>query len=144
MRRAMGNVLPMLLLALMGCGPGEAAVSGTVLLDGKPLEEGNIAFRPLPATAASEAIGGPIKDGKFQVKARPGLNRVEITATRIVPGKVDNFGTPLRESLVPEKYNAQSRPDEGDRQRGKQRIHLRVIVPLIPAASSRKSHRSLR
>jgi hypothetical protein len=108
MRRVTVTVLPVLLLALMGCGPGQATVSGTVALDGKPLEEGNIAFRPLPAKASSEAIGGPIKDGKYEVKARPGLNRVEITATRIVPGKKDNFGTPLRQSIIPIRYNAQS------------------------------------
>ena len=108
MRRVTVTVLPVLLLALMGCSPGQATVSGTVALDGKPLEEGNIAFRPLPATASSEAIGGPIKDGKYEVKARPGLNRVEITATRIVPGKKDNFGTSLRQSIIPIRYNAQS------------------------------------
>jgi hypothetical protein len=108
MHRVTRTVLLGLLLAMMGCGPGEATVSGTVTLDGKPLEEGNIAFRPLPALAKSEARGGPIKDGKYQVKARPGQNRVEITATRVVPGKKDSFGTPLRESIVPEKYNAKS------------------------------------
>jgi hypothetical protein len=108
MHRVIGTVLLGLLLAVTGCGSGEATVSGTITLDGKPLEDGNIAFRPLPALAATEAIGGPIKDGKYQVKARPGQNRVEITATRVVPGKKDAFGTPLRESILPEKYNVQS------------------------------------
>jgi len=108
MHRVASAVLMGLLLALMGCGSGEATVSGTVSLDGKPLEEGHIAFRPLPALAKSEARGGPIKDGKYQVKAQPGQNRVEITATRVVPDKKDSFGTPLRESMIPEKYNAQS------------------------------------
>lgn len=108
MHRVIVTVLLGLLLAMVGCAPGESTVSGTVTLDGKPLEEGNIAFRPLPALAVSEAMGGSIKDGKYQVKARPGQNRVEITATRIVPGKKDNFGTLLRESILPEKYNAKS------------------------------------
>lgn len=108
MRRVLVAVLLGLFLTVTGCGPGEATVSGTVTLDGKPLEEGHIAFRPSPALATSQAMGGSIKDGKYQVKARPGKNLVEITATRVVPGKKDSFGNPLRESIIPKKYNVQS------------------------------------
>jgi hypothetical protein len=108
MRRVLVAVLLGLLVTVTGCGPGGVTVSGTVTLDGEPLKEGHIVFRPVPALAKSEAIGGPIKDGKYQVKARPGQNRVEITATRVVPGTKDSFGNPLQESIIPERYNVES------------------------------------
>lgn len=109
MRRVMVSVLLGLFLSVTGCGPSEVVVSGTVTLDGKPLEEGNIAFRPLPATATSEATGVPIQGGKYQLKVRPGRYRIEITAARAAPGPTDPFGTtPPPKSLIPEKYNARS------------------------------------
>jgi hypothetical protein len=108
MFRALAPGVLALILAGSGCGPGEVAVSGTVTLDGAPLAEGHIAFRPLPALATSEASVGPIKDGKYQLTARPGQNRVEIIATRVVPGQKDSFGNPLRVSIIPAKYNVQS------------------------------------
>ena len=113
MRRASVSVLLSLLLSLTGCGSGEIVVSGTVTLDGKPLEEGNIAFRPLPASATSEATGGPIKGGKYQVKVPPGRNRIEINATRATPGPKGPLGTTAPpKSIIPEKYNAQSKLTE--------------------------------
>jgi hypothetical protein len=97
------------LLTVTGCGPGEVAVSGSVTLDGKPLEEGNIAYRPLPAKATAEATGVPIRGGKYQLKVRPGQYRIEITATRAAPGPKDPFGTtPPPKSIIPQRYNAQS------------------------------------
>ena len=109
MRRVTVSVLLGLLLSVTGCGPGEVVVSGTVTLDGRPLEEGNIAFRPLPATATSEATGVPIQGGKYQLKVRPGRHRIEITATRAAPGAKDPLGTaPAPKSIIPEKYNARS------------------------------------
>ena len=109
MRRVIVSVLAGLILAVTGCGPSEVAVSGTVTLNGKPLKEGNIAFRPLPVSATSEATGGPIVGGKFRVKARPGQHRVEITATQAATGPKDPFGVaPPPKSLIPEKYNGKS------------------------------------
>jgi hypothetical protein len=109
MRRVTVSVLAGLILAATGCGPGEVVVSGIVTLNGKPLEDGYIAFRPLPATATSEAKGGPIKGGTFQVKARPGQYQVEITATQAATGPKGALGvTPPPTSLIPERYNGKS------------------------------------
>jgi hypothetical protein len=109
MRRVLVSVFVGLVLSVTGCGPGEVVVSGNVTLDGKPLEEGNIAFRPFPATATSEATGSPIQGGKYQLKVRPGRYRIEITAARAAPGPKDPLGTtPPPKSIIPEKYNARS------------------------------------
>lgn len=114
MRRATVSILLVVLLPLTGCGPSEVVVSGTVTLDGKPLEDGHIAFRPLPATATAEAAGATIKGGKYQVKVRPGQNRVEITAARAAaPGPKEAIGPlPAPKSIIPERYNVQSKLTE--------------------------------
>ena len=109
MRRVFVSVLAGLILAVTGCGPGEVAVSGTVTLNGKPLDEGNIAFRSLPVSATAEGKGGPIVGGKFGFKIPPGQHRVEITATRAATGPKDPFGVaPPPKSIVPERYNGKS------------------------------------
>ncbi|HEY1188199.1 MAG TPA: hypothetical protein VGE74_11110 [Gemmata sp.] len=99
------------LVTAAGCGgasgPKKMDVSGSVQLDGQPLAEGDIVFIPEDKTAGAE--GGKIKDGKYKMQAREGKNKVEITATRVVPGKKGPMGTEdLLESIVPEKYNTKS------------------------------------
>lgn len=109
MCRMTASVLTGLILTVIGCSSGEVAVSGTVTLDGKPLEEGNIAFRPLPVLATLEATSGLVKGGKYQIKVRPGQNQVEITAIKPIPGPKDPFGMgPPPKSIIPEKYNTKS------------------------------------
>src|SRR3954447_18796867 len=74
---------------LGGCEnkPKPLGVSGTVMLDGKPLPDGSIAL-------LGEAGGAPdtftIKEGKFEGQAIPGKKRVEIRAFR--PGKPTKMG----------------------------------------------------
>ena len=77
-----------LLCGVPGCGGssnGRVEIHGTVKLDGKPVENGAIAFIP------GEGVNGPsagsvIQAGKYQVPALQGpavgKHRVEITATR--------------------------------------------------------------
>lgn len=93
-------------LAVAGCGkggPGKRDVTGTVKLDGKEVPEGDIIFLPEDKTVGAEA--GKIKDGKYSLKARDGKNKVEIRATRLVPGKKGPMGEDAIEDYIPEKYN---------------------------------------
>lgn len=104
-----------LFIGLSGCGSGGKSldVEGTVLLNGKDLEEGDITF--VPEDKNLKAEGGKIANGKFRLKAPIGKCKVEIRATRVVPGKTqpsaagpDAPPEPLRESIVPAKYNDQT------------------------------------
>ncbi|MCA9090684.1 MAG: hypothetical protein KDA90_18845 [Planctomycetaceae bacterium] len=99
-------------LLLSGCGgsgdgPEVFKVSGTVSLDGQPVEEGRILLRK--KSGDGKAFSAPIKDGSFTVTSEAGPMSVEITASRIIPGKFDNSnGTPepVGEMYIPKQYNA--------------------------------------
>lgn len=56
-----------------GCqqGPRRYALSGRVALDGQPLADGAISFRPEEGTPGPSA-GGEIKDGVFSIPASGG------------------------------------------------------------------------
>jgi hypothetical protein len=97
---------------VVGCGGGggpSATVSGEVLVDGKPLEDGNITF-----TGPSGKINaGPISNGRYEgVKAEPGLNKVSLSERRPGPKKAPYPGSkvmhPTIEEGLPEKYNEKS------------------------------------
>ena len=61
------------LLCALGCANDarRAAVSGTVLVDGKPLERGVINFLPVEGTQGPGA-GGAITHGKFALDQQQG------------------------------------------------------------------------
>jgi len=98
------------LFATAGCdsekGPKKIAVSGTVKFDGQPMPDGDIMFTPDDKSVGPE--GGKIKDGKYSFKVREGKNKVQIFATREVPGKKGPMGEQAVEQYVPEKYNNQT------------------------------------
>jgi hypothetical protein len=92
-----------------GCSTGTRTykVSGTVTLDDQPLPEGEILFIPADGKLGPEP--GKIKDGRFESKAKAGKNRVEISASKILPGGVRGAGgEPVPEEYIPERYNVQS------------------------------------
>ncbi len=96
-----------------GCGQSstsnEVTASGEVKLDGAPVETGRILFRELEG--GQQGFSGEIKNGQYSLKCSPGKMRVEITASRIIPGKFDNSnGTPepVGEMYIPKKYNENS------------------------------------
>ena len=79
--------LPLFLLAATaGCGGAEATVSGTVTLDGSPLEQGTVMFVPTQPGKA-QAATGVISGGDYWVQVAktgglfPGEYRVRITAS---------------------------------------------------------------
>jgi hypothetical protein len=101
----------LVLLALLifgGCGdngPTEYGVSGSVTLDGQPIEQGEIQFIPADKQGTLQAC--PIGNGKFECRVTEGQKRVEITATREAPTPAAD-GLPNFVSYIPAAYNAQS------------------------------------
>jgi len=100
----------LLMLVAIGCGdsgPKQLDVSGSVTYDGTDVSSGEIFF-----TSDDKSIGAveaKIKDGKYTTKLREGKHKVEIRASRVVPGKKGPMGTEdLLEAYIPKKYNDQS------------------------------------
>ncbi|HEX3147467.1 MAG TPA: hypothetical protein VHR66_05250 [Gemmataceae bacterium] len=94
------------LLALVGCSGSESSVSGTVLVDGQPLKEGDIIFEPADGNGTPAA--GKIVDGKYTIKIAPGMKKVRINASRPAR-KVDPvMGAAARESMIAKEFNEQS------------------------------------
>jgi len=92
---------------VVGCGgPTPVDVTGNVTLDGQPLSEGDIIFEAADGKVTPGA--GPIKEGKFAIKALPGAKKVKINASK--PAKPDPvMGTIPGESIIPEQYNVKTK-----------------------------------
>jgi hypothetical protein len=87
-----------------GCSSGTPTytVVGTVTFDGKAVAEGDVVFVPADGKTAPEA--GKIKDGKFEMRARPGVQKVQIRAARA--GKYDPvMKEATRVDYIPPRYN---------------------------------------
>ena len=103
-----------------GCGSGvqHLHVYGHVSLNGKPIEEGSIAFTPIKGTTGA-ATGGVIRNGQYDVAEAVGplaggTYRVQIESL-VYRGR--NMRDPMRpqgpaiklpDNTVPSKYNAES------------------------------------
>jgi len=103
----------MTVLCLTGCGPSGPnlhRVAGTVTFDGKPVEEGRIQFRAVDGD--QRAFSGMIESGEYELETVSGKMSVEITASRIVPGKFDESNpgekVPVGEMYIPARYNSQT------------------------------------
>lgn len=62
--------------SVAGCGSapnlhGYIGIKGTVLFDGRPMQDGHVTF--LPAFEAQLMAGCPVKDGRFSIAPRNGL-----------------------------------------------------------------------
>jgi hypothetical protein len=103
------------LAVLSGCsnGPAEGIIRGTVKLDGRPLEQGDIRLTAIDGRAPT--AGAQIVNGRFETRAKVAKFRVQIESN-VLPGgqkadpnkKVDKYAAaqdaaPI--SLVPDKYN---------------------------------------
>lgn len=106
---------------MVGCGGNplnRQAISGTVTLDGKPLDQGSIEFRP---TQGKGVISGAvIHDGQYDIEAEkglpPGEYRVMIFSA-IAPAAPANGGPPGSEPIqgghlnlerIPPKFNVKT------------------------------------
>ena len=105
----------MLVIACLGCGSsdGRMAVKGNVMLEGVPLETGEIVFLPTGSTQGPVAAG-EIKNGEFLIPAAKGpvagTYRVEITADRKTGKKIqaDESSSELVDQYaqyLPARYN---------------------------------------
>lgn len=105
-------ILTLAVCVLSGCDTEPKVtkypVSGTVSLDGKPIESGLIQFNN-PADGGIDVMD--IKDGKFAGEVRAGKRRVEITAMRD-GGEGPMPGIKIQENYIPEKYNRQTTLEE--------------------------------
>ena len=107
-------------LLLLGCsqsGPERAEVSGTVFLNGQPLESGAIQLIPVEGTRGPSA-GAAVINGKYHIPIRQGAtvgkNRVELHGSRRTDRKMqDPTGKPgvltdERTEAFPADYNSRS------------------------------------
>src|SRR5262245_61214826 len=83
-----GALLPL----AFGCGtePKSYRVKGTVTYNEQPVPEGDIHFLSVDGRWGAEA--GKIKDGRYELMAKAGIKRVEITASRARPGGARGAG----------------------------------------------------
>lgn len=101
-----------LALLVVGCGPrdGMVDVGGNVTFDGSPIPDGRILFRMTEGD--QQAFSASIEQGKYLLRMPNGAARVEVTASRLIPGKFveANPGEPeqVGEMYIPEKYNSRS------------------------------------
>ena len=103
--------------ALSGCGSGGeddlVEVSGTVKLDGVPLEKGLIRLEPVDGKGPSAAA--PIANGEYTAKVTPGDKKVSVSAKKPVEGPAGNtkaggaHGSAPTKEMIPAQYNTQSK-----------------------------------
>jgi hypothetical protein len=92
-----------------GCndaGPKTYPVTGTVTLDGQPLQEADIVFVPLDAALGPDA--GQIHDGSFAFRAKAGRKRVEIRTSRPFRINTAMGETTIWKNHLPARYSSQS------------------------------------
>ncbi len=101
--------------SLAGCDMSDPArreypVTGTVKFDGKAVETGSVLFRAVDGD--QRGFGGAIRDGNYELKATAGKMKVQISATRIIPGKFQELNpgekSPVGEMYIPERYNTKT------------------------------------
>jgi hypothetical protein len=115
-----------LLAFALGCGfrgPPTYKVTGTVTCDGVPVEDGEILFIPVEPGLGPDA--GRVRNGAYELRAQAGKKRVEIRASRPLPGKMNPMG-PVYVDYIPEKYNARTTLDAEVRPGGPNRFDYQL------------------
>jgi hypothetical protein len=95
--RAIISLLLLVAATAPGCSrtsANQGNVCGRVMLDGKPVEQGTIAFMPIEDTKGA-ATGGSIENGRYEIVGlhgpAVGWNRVEVHA-RCKTGRMIPYG----------------------------------------------------
>ena len=90
------------LACFLGCGSGSnLTVTGTLAIDGKPVEKGTVSFTPM-VSGQGEAVTTEVIDGKFVARGVPkGFSRVLFIA-RQETGKSVTNADPAEGSTHPE------------------------------------------
>lgn len=125
------------LLFSLGCSPSDRAeVSGSVQLDGQPVEEGSIQFIPVEGTKGPSA-GAVITKGSYHIARGQGVvvgkNRVELRAFKTTGRKVQDPTAPQgvkteeRVQAFPPEYSDRS-TEVRDIQPGSNTIDFDVVT----------------
>ena len=98
----------LILLGSLGCNSAEAPadVSGTVMMDGVPLAEGEIIF--VASDNSKTPAAGTIKDGKYAVQVLPGTKKVKIASSRPTSKPDPVMGSAAREHRIGPEFNEKS------------------------------------
>ena len=104
------------LFLLAGCGPanelGRLPVSGTVRLDGQPLDAGSISFEP--TEKAGTSAGSAIEAGAFEIATERGLPpgtyvvRIYAPAGEAAPTEMPGDST-VQKERIPPAWNTDSK-----------------------------------
>lgn len=96
--RWISPLIPTVLLALAGCsGSSQVDVYGTVMANGKHIEEGFVSFQPLDAR--NPTYGAPIQNSRYSAKVNPGKYEVIVSG-----GKAAAYPKSQAElKLIPDK-----------------------------------------
>ena len=101
------------LLALAGCREGKSTVSGTVSLDGQPVDNGSITFVNSDGGKLIRE-GAVISGGKFEATVPPGNFKIELSGQKVV-GKRTQKGfdgkdetLEISEEIFPDKFNVKT------------------------------------
>jgi hypothetical protein len=94
------------LFTLVGCGSGEAEVSGLVRVNGEPLAEGDIIFEESDKSKTPAAA--KIVAGKYELKVLPGKKVVRISASRPTAKPDPVMGAAAREAAIAKEFNTNS------------------------------------
>ncbi|WP_040891671.1 hypothetical protein [Zavarzinella formosa] len=109
-RRAWLMALFITIVSTTGCDSGKkkavaVPVKGSVMIDGKPLAEGEISF--LVSNEAPTTF--PIKDGAYSGNANVGKNKVEVRAFKDGPPlSTDPEKKPTKLNYLPERFGISS------------------------------------
>ena len=129
-----------------GCGsqgPKTYEVGGTVTWQDVLIARGDIIFEPVDGSIIPSA--GKIVDGKYRMRVTAGWQRVQIHASREVPGKIDPvMHSPVREDFIPERYNAKTTLKVEVREGGDNHWDFRLPEKGIAAARDAARSKSLR
>lgn len=95
----------------IGCGTRGTplcVVTGTVTLDGAPIEHGQLTFRPSDPHAAPRAA--TVLDGRYRVELPAGKMIVEVSSSRPAAGSPTRDMGPGYEEVVPSRYRGPDSP----------------------------------
>jgi hypothetical protein len=97
---------------LVGCAePNTTLLTGTVTVDGAPIEKGAISFYPTDGEGFT--AGSPIKNGEYSARVPAGTLKVTISMPRVI-GMKKLYDTPnsperpLYEEGLPARYNSKT------------------------------------
>jgi len=110
-------IVPLVLVVLVGCGSDDPriSVSGTITINGTPIENGAIAFHPRRGTPSPTA-GATIKNGKYEIAQGKGINpgefEVRIHAIRKTDRVAHDIVTDepfaVNEQFLPARFNTKT------------------------------------